>query len=187
MIAQASLPNMNRHDLRFLFQAVHIVENLVLQWQLDGFLVWKDPLHFPIEMIPLLRSPELVDHEESAGQQVATQGFGFRIGEDHRTRRDEKGEGVFEQLGIRQLYRDGIRIHLHRGQFLQSVGDIPIRFRIVSIPSASIVRRVLNPSESENVLLVTLRILPHGEGTAIRNTSTPTEALSLNALHCNAN
>jgi len=56
------------------------VKQRVAQGQVDDRVFGKHPPDLGLEIGPLIGSPEIVDHQESAGQQVPPQGGGLSVG-----------------------------------------------------------------------------------------------------------
>src|SRR5258708_6998489 len=113
-------------DLRLFLQIVDAMEYRVLQRQLDRIAVGKDAFDLAVEVVPLVLAPEVVDHQEAAVQEVATQGGDFVVGECQLARLDQIKKRIVEQLGRSQIEDFALRIDLERSELLQSVGKVQI-------------------------------------------------------------
>ena len=90
MVRVTLSPEVDRDRLRFFLKVIDDVENLMVQRQFFWFAIGEDAFQLLVKVVPLFVSPELIDHQESTVEQILSQGPGFCVGENDRSRGDDK-------------------------------------------------------------------------------------------------
>ncbi len=108
--------------LRDFLQVEDGVKNRMVQRELDRLAVGENELHVLVDVFPLGRAPEIVEHEGSAVEQPGPQNGGFLFVQMHESGLDDVGERVVRELGIVDVERAGVRIDLQRGELMQAKG-----------------------------------------------------------------
>ena len=77
----------------------------MVERKVDDGVAGQNQLHLVLEVGPLLRSPEVVDDQESSCHQEASQALNFRVGEGHAAHFESVEVGEAAYLGIDELDR----------------------------------------------------------------------------------
>src|SRR5262249_21398249 len=132
-------PRVDAGDLRLLLELIDAMEDVMVEGELLGLilLLREHPLDLAVENLPLVVSPEVVDHHEAAVEQITAQRRHFLIGEEQSTltRLDHVDERIVEEPFVGQLQADRFGIHLQRCELLEAEGEVQIAIREVGGPT----------------------------------------------------
>ncbi len=169
---QPAVGTLTRHanggDLRAFGEIVDAVKHRMLQRDFGRLTIRKHAFDFAVEVVPFVASPEVVDHQEAAMQQVASQRGHFLFTEYQLTRFNDVDERVVEQFRIGQSQDAPVRIHVQRCQLLQSPGEVEFRVRVVDVPFVPATPgAVLDANKGKHVVLKLRVDLPVGNAPSI--------------------
>ena len=99
-------------DLNQTVNVVVAVKNGVRQRKVDWLVFWKDLLDLSIEMVPLVGTVKIVDHQESSPQEVLPQVDHLLFGQRHVSHFHCIQKGIFEDLRA----NDGKRLVVGRDE-----------------------------------------------------------------------
>ena len=113
------------------------MKNRVFQWKGLGFPLRKNALELVVEIVPFRLAPEVVNHEKAAVVAIAAQAIDLLTAKRQAPRLHDVDEGMVEEFVVGQAHHGSIRIHLHRGHFVEPVREIQIRVGIIGRPTAA--------------------------------------------------
>jgi hypothetical protein len=87
-------------DLRFFLELEDAIEDGMFEGQFSGFAVGQDAFDLLIEVRVFAFAPEIIDHQESAAEEVTAEGLHFILAEPERAGFDHVDEWVIEEGGV---------------------------------------------------------------------------------------
>src|SRR5687767_1022158 len=97
-IGTAAATVVDARDLPDLLDLVVSPEQLVRGWQVDDLVFGENGLDVGLELLPLVVAPEIIDDQETAGQQIIPEPFDFRVAQVHRADFDRVNEREMAQV-----------------------------------------------------------------------------------------
>ena len=125
-----------------LYDAIDVVKHMkhgMFRRHLDDRTVGENQLHLRQELIPGPAAPEVVDNQETAGQQVISQRQRFRLGQRHRTDFDGVEQWKLPQPGIGQFDRIVRSVGIDDTEPFQGHQELVICFWIIDRPASAFV------------------------------------------------
>ena len=80
--------------------------------QFDDLPRREHPLELPLKVLPLGLAPEVVHHQEAAGEQVSSKCLYLVFAEDHFSRLDDVNKWILKQRGLGEVEHRAFRIDL---------------------------------------------------------------------------
>src|SRR5262245_16748720 len=96
----------------------------VTQRQLGKLPIRKHSPEDTLDDHPRVLPPEVIEHQESAVEEILSQGNDFVLVQLEASRLDHVDEGMLEKILVRQPEKPSVGIHLHRRHLLQPVGKV---------------------------------------------------------------
>src|SRR6185369_6575000 len=115
------------------------------------------------KVVPFPLAPKIIDHQESAVEQVVSQDRNFLLIELQPSWFDDVNERVIEQFLVGEFEHQPFRIHSNRSHLVEAKGKIQIAVGKIDFPAVKSMASpsaVLNANKSEHVLLEPFLILP---------------------------
>ncbi len=106
--------------------------------ELDEAAVGKHAAHLGLEVVPLLRAVEVLEHREAALEQVRAKGFGLPIREVPEAGLPHERDGILEQLRIVEGENQAaVHPDVEAGQLVDDLRQVLFGARVVVIPGGT--------------------------------------------------
>src|SRR5262249_35995709 len=129
------------------------VKDLMIGRQWFDFLLGKNLVHLFLKIFPYAPSPEIVQVEEAAAQQVFADARRFLIIEIHAAGLHRINEWILEKVRIHRRENIGIRADMHSCQAMNAAHELTIAARIVRSPAPSLRREKILAAEFRTNIL----------------------------------